>query len=132
MRVEDMQDVAVKSTSAEEAAHLSLELGRLLLTNGADTEQVHDSVARLAAALDFQAHLIISHEALLVTVDVKKTWHTRVGRHVPPTVVDMTVVETLIQIPDETVGQSLDCSSAHARLAALEQNKPLYPHWLIA
>jgi uncharacterized membrane protein YjjP (DUF1212 family) len=62
-----------------------LELGRLLLTNGADTAQVHDAVARLASRLDFQAHLIISYEALLVTVDVKNSSHTRVGRRIPPT-----------------------------------------------
>jgi uncharacterized membrane protein YjjP (DUF1212 family) len=44
----------------------------------------------------------------------------------------MTVVETLNQIADETAGESLNCNSAHARLAALERNTPIYQNWLIA
>jgi len=44
-------EVAVTAASTEEAAHLSLALGRLLLTNGADTALVHDAVARLASRL---------------------------------------------------------------------------------
>jgi Fumarase C C-terminus len=35
---------ASKATAMEEAAHLSLKLGRLLLRSGADTAPVHDAV----------------------------------------------------------------------------------------
>jgi uncharacterized membrane protein YjjP (DUF1212 family) len=51
----------------EEAAHLSLELNGLLLQNGADTAQVQDAVARFAAGLGYEAHLLVSYHALLLT-----------------------------------------------------------------
>jgi uncharacterized membrane protein YjjP (DUF1212 family) len=85
-----MQEFAAKSGSAEEAAHISLELGRLLLINGADTPQVHNAVRRLAEALGYQTHLIIGYESMLVTIDTNGTYHTRVGRHVPAATVNMT------------------------------------------
>ena len=53
---------------------------------------------------DFQTGLIISYEAMLVTVDVKNSFAHAVGRRIAPTVVDMTAVETLNQIADETAG----------------------------
>jgi uncharacterized membrane protein YjjP (DUF1212 family) len=127
-----MQESAAKSGSAEEAAHISLELGRLLLINGADTAQVHNAVGRLADALGYQAHLIISYEAMLVTIDTNRTYHTRVGRHVPATIVNMTAAEMLNRIVDEAVSESLNSHRVHARLAVLEGDKPLYAPWMIA
>lgn len=123
---------AAEKSTAEEAAHLSLELGRWLLVNAADTAQVHDAIARLARGLDFRARLIISYEAMLVTVDAKTSSHTRVGRHLPLTGLDITAVEKLNQVADEAADASLDLKGTHARLAALENNRPVYPQRLTA
>jgi len=51
-----MEGFVAQSGSAEEAAQISLELGRLLLINGADTAHVHSTVGRLAHELGYQAH----------------------------------------------------------------------------
>ena len=127
-----MQDQATQFGIAEEATQLSLELGRLLLINGADTAYVHNAVKRLADALGYQAHLIVSYEAILVTIDVKGIFHTRIGQHVQATRVDMTAVEMLNRIIDESAGESLTETRVRARLDGLESRTQLYPPWLIA
>ena len=121
---------APKATAMEEAAHLSLELGRLLLQNGADTAQVQDAVARFAAGLGYEAHLLVSYHALLLTTISDGDFRTKVGRHVPTMNVDLAVVEALNRIVDETVTGRLDAATARTRLDALERRSAVYPRWL--
>ncbi|MFL5282433.1 MAG: threonine/serine exporter family protein, partial [Rhodopila sp.] len=59
---------ALDAAQVDEVAHLALQVGRLLLLNGADTEQVQASVTRFAAAFGCEAHLMVSYEALLATI----------------------------------------------------------------
>lgn len=120
------------SPEAEEAAHLSLELGRLLLSSGADTAHVKESVERFAQGLGYEAHLLIAYEALLLTVIANHGFRTKIGSHVPATLVNMESVEKLNRIVDETAAGSLSVADAALQLEALESARPLYPWWLIA
>ena len=126
-----MSDLAAESASSE-AVRFCLKLGRLLLANGADTAEVHTAVAHVASGLGFQAHVLLTYEAMLVTVDTGNSSQTRVGRHLPPSIVNMTAIEALNRIAAEVAGKSLDLKSAVERLSAVEQNAPLYPGWLVA
>ncbi len=50
-----MQEACSGEVQMEEALHLSLQLGRLLLANGADTAEVKTAVTRFAAAYGYEA-----------------------------------------------------------------------------
>jgi uncharacterized membrane protein YjjP (DUF1212 family) len=119
-----------KATAMEEAAHLSLDLGRLLLRNGADTAQVHDAVARFAAGLGYEARLLVTYHTLLLTMIADGDFRTKIGRHVPAMNVDLAAVETLNRIVDDTAAGRPDAAAAAARLDALEHGSASYPRWL--
>ena len=121
-----------KFPAAENAAHLSLLLGRLLLMNGAETAQVRSSVERFAEGLGYEARLVITYEALLLTVVADGGFRTKVGRHVQTTSVNMAAIESLNRITDEIASGVLDAASAGARLDAVEHAGALYPRWLVA
>ena len=80
-----MTDPSAKKAAAEEAVHLSLQLGRLLLVSGADTTQVQTAVERFAAGLGCEAHLLVSYEALLLTVITGGEFRTKIGPHLAGT-----------------------------------------------
>jgi uncharacterized membrane protein YjjP (DUF1212 family) len=115
----------------EETAHLSLELGRLLLANGSDTARAKEAVERFAQGLGYESHLSITYEALLLTVIAENQFRTKVGSHIPATTVNMTAVESLNRIVDDTASGRLDVVAAASRLTAVEDSKPLYPWWLV-
>jgi uncharacterized membrane protein YjjP (DUF1212 family) len=71
-----------KATRVEEAAHLSLELGRLLLRRGADTAQLHDAVARFAAGLGYEARLVVTYHTLLLTMITDGDFRTKISMFV--------------------------------------------------
>ncbi|WP_260737661.1 threonine/serine exporter family protein [Tunturiibacter lichenicola] len=116
----------------EETAHLSLELGRLLLMNGSDTARAKEAVERFAHGLGYESHLSITFEALLLTVIAENQFRTKVGSHIPATTVNMTAVESLNRIVDDTASGLLDVVTITSRLTVLEYSKPLYPWWLVA
>jgi uncharacterized membrane protein YjjP (DUF1212 family) len=116
----------------EEVVHLSLQLARLLLVNGADTAQVQTTVERFAAGLGCEARLLITYEALLLTVISGGEFRTKVGLHIAAMTVDMTAIESLNQIADEGAQGQLDVTRARIRFEAMEQSASLYPRLLVA
>jgi len=127
-----MIEAPAKKSVMEEAARLSLQLGRLLLVNGADTAQVQTAVERFAAGLGYEARLLISYEALLLTIISGGEFRTKIGQHVAGMTVDMTAVHALNQVADGVVLGKLDADAAGVRLAAVEKGLPSYPRWLVA
>jgi uncharacterized membrane protein YjjP (DUF1212 family) len=127
-----MRNVDQPRASAEETAHLSLELGRLLLANGADTAQVQDVVARFGSGLGYELRLLVSYDALLLSVIGADNFRTKIGRHVPAMSVNLSAVEALNGIADEATSGLLDAASARQRLEAVEQGLPAYPRWLVS
>jgi len=123
---------ASNAVSTEQAAHLSLELGRLLSANGSDTAYVKEAVERFARGLGYEAHLLVTYETLLLTLIADGEFRTKVGRHIPATSVNMAAVEGLNRIVEETASGLMDGPTAASRLMALEHAKPLYPWWLVA
>ena len=61
--------------SLEEVSHLALSVGRILFQNNADTEAVENSVQRFAKAFGCEAHLLVTYEALLLTVRMLSLIH---------------------------------------------------------
>ncbi len=127
-----MTNDRAKSAATEDAVHLSLQLGRLLLVSGADTAQVQTAVERFAAGMGHEAHLLVTYEALLLTLIAGGEFRTKVGPHVAAMTVDMTAAGALNQIADDVADGRLDVAGARLRLDALEQRRPSYPGWLVA
>jgi uncharacterized membrane protein YjjP (DUF1212 family) len=115
----------------DKLAHLTLQLGRILLINGSDTEQVHASVARFAAAFGAEANLLVSYEAVLVTLAADGQIRTKIGYRVPGMGVGMSAIEAINRLVDETGGERPDLEQVQSRLDAIEHRPPAYPRWLV-
>jgi uncharacterized membrane protein YjjP (DUF1212 family) len=125
-------DIPTTQATVEDVAHLSLELGRFLLENGADTRQVQLTVAQFAQAYGYEARLLVGYDALLLTVIGTDNFRTKIGPHLQAISVNMTAVEVLQRIADDAAAGTLDISSARTRLDAVARAVPVYPWWLVA
>jgi uncharacterized membrane protein YjjP (DUF1212 family) len=126
------KEIVATQSETEEVAHLSLLLGRLLLASGADTGQVQEAVVRFAAALGCEARLLVTYEALLLTLVAPAGFRTKIGHHVPAMNVDMSAVGTLNRIVSDVADGTAEIATAANQLTAAEHPKPVYPRWLTA
>ncbi|HTP33077.1 MAG TPA: threonine/serine exporter family protein [Candidatus Acidoferrales bacterium] len=116
----------------EEAAHLSLLLGRLLLASGADTAGVRSAVVRFAAAFGHEARLVVNYDALLLTLVADGPSYTRAELQVQAMGVDALAIESLMGIVTEAESGLLDAATARSRLEAVEPRRSAYPRWIVA
>jgi uncharacterized membrane protein YjjP (DUF1212 family) len=114
----------------EEVAHISLQIGRLLLQNGADTQQTMSAVVGFAAAYECEAHLAVSYEALILTVIAGDIFRTRIGYRVPGMNVGMKAVEGVEAVIQAAARGRLPLSEARTTLDAIDHAPPVYPHWI--
>jgi uncharacterized membrane protein YjjP (DUF1212 family) len=112
-------------------AHLILQVGRILLLSGSDTEQVRTSMVRFAAAYGAEINLMVSFEAVLVTVVAREQIRTKIGHRVPGIGVGMLAIEAANRLVDDAAGGHLQLDEAQARLDAIEHQPPAYPQWLV-
>ena len=117
--------------SLDEVAHLSLMVGRLLLANGADTAEVQTLVERFARAFGCEAQLMISYEALLLTVASGDRFRTKTGRRVPAMNVGLNTVRAVTRIVDDAVAGRSTLAAARAALDAAEHHRPEYGRWVV-
>src|SRR5882757_4006776 len=99
-------------------AHLILQLGRILLLNGSDTEQVQASMARFAAAFGVEANLLVSYEAVLITLVSGEHIRTKIGHRLPGTGVGMAAIEAINRLVDDAGGGRLQLDGVQATLDA--------------
>ena len=69
---------AESAISAPDAVRLCLLLGQTLFSFGATARRIQDSVAWLARHLGCKVNMLVSYDALLVTVDDGRTFQTRI------------------------------------------------------
>src|ERR1043166_6839029 len=60
------------------AVHLCLLLGRILFSFGATTQRIQDSITHLARFLGCKVDLLVSYDALVITVQDGSTFRTRI------------------------------------------------------
>jgi uncharacterized membrane protein YjjP (DUF1212 family) len=116
----------------EEIAHRALQIGRLLQQNGADTEAVEAAVARFATAFGCEANLMVSYEALLLTLVAGDHFRTKIGHKLPAMNVGMSAIEALNRLVDEVESGRRGLAEAGAELDAIEHRPPVYTPWLVA
>ncbi len=127
-----MQSTPRSDGEVEEIAHLSLQLGRLLLENGAETAEVQKMVTRFAAGLGCEARLIVTYEALMLTLVSDARFRTKVGPHLTGMNVNMTAVDVLNRIVDQAARGELKLEEIHKELDVMERGPPAYPRAITA
>jgi uncharacterized membrane protein YjjP (DUF1212 family) len=63
---------------AKDAVHLCLLLGRILFNFGATAQRIQDSITCLARYLGYKVEVLVSYDALLITVHDGATFRTRI------------------------------------------------------
>jgi uncharacterized membrane protein YjjP (DUF1212 family) len=124
--------VVPDAARVDEVAHLSLQVGRLLLLNGADTAKVVTAVERFAASFGCEAHLMVSYETLLLTVAAGDHFRTKIGRRLPAMNVGLTAVEAVNGLVDDVAAGRQDLAGARSVLDAAEHRPAEYNRWLVA
>ncbi len=114
----------------EQIAHLALQFGRLMLQNGADTDHVAADLQRFAASFGAEANLLVTYDALLVTIAHDNEFRTKLGHRVPGMNVGMGALYAL-QSTLLHAQQGAPPDRLQAELDGIERAPPAYPHWLI-
>jgi len=113
-------------------AHQSLQLGRILLLNGSDSEQVHLQVHRFAEAFGAEAHLLVTYEAVLVTLTAGSDIRTKIGSRVPGMGVGMSAIAAINRLVEDASSGRIRLDEAQAAIDKIEHQTPAYPRWLVA
>jgi uncharacterized membrane protein YjjP (DUF1212 family) len=118
--------------SFADVSHLLLTTGRLLLANGADTDDVQRSVARLAATLGAEeARVAVTSEYLILTLFEEGAFRTRIGHHIAAFGVNMAVVASVHGLLDECERAPLGSDELGRRLDAIERQPGCPPALVI-
>jgi len=120
-----------KIGSIEDVAHLTLQVGRLLFENGADTAEVHESVARFARAFGWEAHLMVSYEVLLLTLVAGEQFRTKVGYRVPAMNVNMATIAEVSSLVGKVENGQRGIAEVQVELENVESRPPLYGRWVV-
>lgn len=118
--------------SIEELSHLALSIGRILFQNNAETDAVVNGVQRFANAFGCEVHLLVTYEALQLTLDLNGQFRTKTGRRVPSMSVNMAAVAAVETLLDEVEAASLEAAEIRARLEAIEHQRPIYSRWIVS
>ena len=129
--VKELGRTETEPAHLEEVAHASLQVGRLLLENGAETAHVQESMVRFAAAFGCEAHLLVTYEALLLTVVAGEQFRTKVGSRVPAMNVNMAEVAAVNRLVGEVENGQRNLAEARAEMKDIERRPPVYGRWAI-
>ena len=117
--------------AANDVAHVTLRLGRLMLVNGADTARVQAGVATLAQRLGYQVQLLVYAEGLLLTLEDEHSFRTKLSHAIPGITVNMGALAALDDVIWETA-TAPDIEAIDRQLDMVEHAGNRYPHWLVA
>jgi uncharacterized membrane protein YjjP (DUF1212 family) len=115
----------------EQAAHIAARIGRLLLSNGADTRHTLQRVADTARSLGYEAHSLVTVEAILVTVGSEAHFSTKVGHEIPAMAVHMGRLVALEHTVDEVQSGALAADAVDAHLDAVEAGEKGHPGYAV-
>jgi uncharacterized membrane protein YjjP (DUF1212 family) len=116
---------------AEQVAHRALQVGRILLGSGSDTAQIRSAMTRFAATFGCEAHLMVSYEAILLTVLAGDQFRTKIGSRIPAMNVNMAAVTAVTNLLAEAERGGMNLSKAGEELDLIEHLPPVYGRWLV-
>jgi uncharacterized membrane protein YjjP (DUF1212 family) len=123
--------MSTSQVSVEELSHLALLVGRILFQNNSETEGVQRAVQRFAKVFHCEAHLLVSYETLLLTVELNGQFRTKIGKRIPAMNVNMAAIAAVERLLDEIETRTLTLPEVRARLEGIEREPPLYSRWII-
>jgi uncharacterized membrane protein YjjP (DUF1212 family) len=119
------------SASLEDVSQWALKVGRILFQNNADTEEVESAVRRFTALFGYEPHLLVTYEALLLTVNSADGFRTKAGHRVPAMNVNMAAVSAVNTFVDDVEACRIGPDRIARRLAEIEAEPPLYSRWIV-
>jgi len=87
---------------------------------------------RFAAAFGCETHLVVTYEALLLTVVSGEQFRTKISHRVPAMNVNMAAVAAVSNLLGEVEAGRWRLSEAQKELDDVEDRSPVYGRWLIA
>ncbi|UYO55171.1 threonine/serine ThrE exporter family protein [Rhodopseudomonas palustris] len=117
---------------AQQAAHVALRLGRLMLANGADTSHVVSAVTSFAERLGCRVRLFVGLEGLILTLEDDEGFSTRLGPAIAGTAVNMGALGALGELRSRDIADGDDLAAIDRALDDIEHRGPDYPRWLVA
>jgi uncharacterized membrane protein YjjP (DUF1212 family) len=125
------QPAADRAAPVELTAHLAARVGRLLLMYGSDTVEARQRVTDVASDLGHEVHVLVTAEAVLVTVGTGDHFRTKVGHEILGISVDMGRLMAVEQTAADIRSRALAPDAADARLDAIETGPSFYPGFLV-
>ncbi|WP_037083773.1 threonine/serine ThrE exporter family protein [Neorhizobium vignae] len=113
------------------AAHLAARIGRVLFVNGADSQHVSRAVAGVAGDMGHAAHVLVTSEAVLVTVGTNEQFCTKVGQAFSSPSVNMGRLTAVNELLEEVKLGELDADAIEGRLDDIEASRGRYPVGLV-
>lgn len=110
----------MSEVSLARAAHLTARLGRILLTHGADTAHTQRMLTDVGRALGHTVQVLVTADALLITVGTEAQFQTKVGHALVGMSVDMGTLMALQQVVDSICLGTLKAQAIDAQLDAVE------------
>ena len=115
----------------DEVAHLCLSAGRLLLQNGANGRNVHESIADIATALGCNSVEVFCQHAAILLMIHRGTESCMQMSKAAEHGVNLRRTKAVRQIVRDLAVKKLDCAAAQAKLDGVEQTTAAYPVWFV-
>lgn len=116
----------------QQAAHVSLRLGRLMLANGADTAHVVSAVTGFAGRLGFRVRLFVGLEGLMLTLEDDEGFRSRLGPAIAGSAVNMGALSRLGELRSRDMTDRDDLAALDQAFDQIERGGDHYPRWLVA
>ena len=119
-----------KEKSIQNSIDLLLDVCSLMMTSGANTKRVIDSVNRFAQVLNLKSHALISHKSIIMTlVDLETKESYTVVTQIPRHGVNYSIVSDVSRASWVAVNHQWSFEKLYNRIQEIK-NQKRYPVWL--
>jgi uncharacterized membrane protein YjjP (DUF1212 family) len=131
LRDEEMSTCAKSPPSLDEAARLSLSIGKLFLETGASARTVHEAVEDVSRGLGSEtAETYCQHAAIILMLRRGAESCVQMGK-VGEHGVNLRRAEALSKIVSRLAAGGMDCAQAQREVDDVPRTAPGYPVWLV-
>ncbi len=114
----------------EQSINLLLDICSLMMSSGADTKRVISSVNRFAMALNFEAHELISHKSIIMTlIDKLNNESYTVVTQIPKYHINFTFVSDISKLSWNVVDKNWTFNQIYEKFETIKSQKR-FPLWL--
>jgi len=126
-----METVNLKEKEINDLCRLLLEIGALLMSSGANTSRIRTTIMRIASAYNYNAELLVTHRALMLTVYGKdKDFFFNRLKRTPPHGSNFKMVSGISRMSWKIVEEKWSLEKVVKELEILK-NIPRYHRWIV-